>query len=136
MNNLYMNIALEVAKNSCSTRSKVGAVLVKDQNIIGFGWNGTPPGFDNCCEDIDGNTVPWVIHAEQNVYAKAARAGISTVDSILYVTLSPCYDCAKLIAQAGTKTVIYKEEYRIPDAIKFLNDCRVHTLNFDELEAR
>ena len=126
-------MASEVAKNSHSCRSKVGAILVKDQNIIGFGWNGTPPGFDNCCEDEAGNTVPWVIHAEQNVYAKAARAGISTLNSTLYVTLSPCYDCAKMIVQSGTKTVIFKEEYRIPDAINFLKSCNIEIIDFKTL---
>ena len=131
MISLYMDMAIRASKCSFAVRNKVGAILVNNDNIIGFGWNGTPVGFDNLCENEHGS-YPWVIHAEQNVYAKAAALGISTAGSELYTTLSPCYDCAKLIIQSKTKTVIYLEQYRITDSINLLKSCNVNVFSFQE----
>ena len=116
---VYLNIAKEVSLLSHCERSKVGAVLVKDGNIIAFGDNGTPAGMNNCCERND-VTVPEVIHAEMNAILKAARSGYAVGGAELYLTLSPCVDCAKLILQSGIKRVLYLQEYRKTDAIDFL----------------
>jgi dCMP deaminase len=114
-----MNVAKEIATLSHCTRSKVGAVLVKDGNVISFGYNGTPSGMDNCCER-DNVTLPHVIHAEVNAVLKAAKTGTSVDGSTLYLTLSPCLDCSKLILQAGVKRVVYLETYRNLDGPNFL----------------
>jgi dCMP deaminase len=127
---LYMDIAQRISEMSYSTRSKVGALIVKNKNIIAFGWNGTPYGFDNCCEDENGKTKNEVIHAEENAIAKAANIGISISGSVMYTTLSPCIGCSKLIIQSGISEVIYLEEYRINDAISFLEKCHVKIRKF------
>lgn len=127
---LYMDIAKRISEMSYSTRSKVGAVIVKNKNIIAFGWNGTPYGFDNCCEYENGNTKNEVIHAEENAIAKAANIGISINGASMYVTLSPCIGCSKLIIQSGISEVIYLEEYRINEAISFLEKCQVKIRKF------
>lgn len=119
LDTVYINIAKEVSTLSHCQRSKVGAVLVKDGNIIAFGYNGTPSGVDNCCER-DNVTVPEVIHAEMNAILKAARAGYAVEGAQLYLTLSPCVDCAKLILQSGIKRVLYSQQYRKTDGIDFL----------------
>ena len=119
LDRMYIDIAKRISLESKANRRKVAAVLVKDGNIISFGWNGTPPGFDNKCEGSDGETLPIVIHAEMNAYAKAARLGISTFGSVLYLTLSPCYNCSKMIIQAKTKRVVYYEEWK-NDSVDFL----------------
>ena len=120
--NLYMDIAKRIAEMSYDTTYKVGAVIAKDDNIIGFGWNGTPPGDDNECKDENGITKETVIHAEMNAVAKAARNGISTAGASLFVTVSPCMHCAKLILQSGIKEVYYDKIYRITDSIEFLQN--------------
>lgn len=122
---LFMKIAHTVAQMSHCERLKVGAVIVKDGNIISFGWNGTPHGFDNCCEDIAFDlatlvTRPDVVHAEQNALAKAARSTISTDGATLFLTHSPCFYCAKSIAQSGIKEVVFEELYREDGPIDFL----------------
>lgn len=119
LDQVYLNIAKEVSSLSHCKRSKVGAVLVKDGNIIAFGYNGTPAGMNNCCERYD-VTVPEVIHAEMNAILKAARSGYAVGGAELYLTLSPCVDCAKLILQSGIKRVIYLQEYRKTDGVEFL----------------
>ena len=119
LDTVYMNVAREIATLSHCTRSKVGAVLVKDGNVISFGYNGTPSGMDNCCER-DNVTLPHVIHAEVNAVLKAAKTGTSVDGSTLYLTLSPCLDCSKLILQAGVKRVVYLETYRNLDGPSFL----------------
>ena len=115
----YINIAKEVSALSHCERSKVGAVLVKNNNIIAFGYNGTPAGMDNCCER-NGVTIQEVIHAEMNSILKAARSGYAVEGADLYLTLSPCIDCAKLILQSGIKRVLYLHEYRKTDGVDFL----------------
>jgi len=119
LDEVYLNIAKEVSSLSHCQRSKVGAILVKDGNIIAFGYNGTPSGLDNCCER-DNVTVPEVIHAEMNAILKAARSGYAVEGADLYITLSPCSECAKLILQSGVKRVVYFEQYRKTDGIDFL----------------
>lgn len=110
-NKLFIEVAEKIADLSHAERKKVGAVLVKDKNIIGFGYNGTPRNFPNKCE-IDGKTIPEVIHAEVNVIAKVASSTQSTENCDLYITLSPCHECSKLIIQSKIKRVFYKEVYR------------------------
>lgn len=108
------------ANLSYAKRLKVGAVLLKDGHIITNGRNGTPSGFDNNCEDEDGNTVPEVIHAEANAICWAAKRGISTDDCIMVITHSPCFECSKLLMQAGVKKIYYETEYRLTDSLDFL----------------
>ena len=119
LDSVFMNIAKEVSTLSHCVRFKVGAVLVKDGNIISFGYNGTPSGLDNCCEK-DNVTLPHVIHGEVNAILKAAKTGISVDGGTLYLTLSPCLDCSKLILQSGIKRVVYLIAYRNLEGIDFL----------------
>lgn len=116
----YMRMARIWAENSYCKRRQVGALLVKNQMIISDGYNGTPSGFENCCEDDNNNSKPYVLHAEANAITKVARSGNSSDGATLYVTASPCIECAKLIIQAGIKRVVYGEEYRIIDGIELL----------------
>ena len=119
LDKVFINIAKETSTLSHCVRSKVGAVLVKDGNIISFGYNGTPSGMNNTCEEDD-VTFPHVIHAEVNAILKAAKTGNAVDGSTLYLTLSPCLDCSKLILQSGIKKVVYLNEYRNPQGINFL----------------
>jgi dCMP deaminase len=121
LDSVYLNIAKEISTLSHCQRAKVGAVIVKDGNIVSFGYNGTPSSMDNCCED--GNTtISEVIHAEMNAILKAAKSGYSVNGSTLYLTLSPCKECSKLILQSGIKRVLYLEEYRDVSGIEFLKN--------------
>ena len=116
----YLRMASIWAENSYCQRRKVGAIIVKDQMIISDGYNGTPSGFENICEDEDGRTKPYVLHAEANAITKVARSNNSSDNATLYVTASPCVECAKLIIQAGIKRVVYNELYRICDGLDLL----------------
>lgn len=131
MHTFYMDIAKRASELSYANRSKVGAVLVKDNNILSFSWNGNPTGFDNKCEDINGNTLPTVVHAESNIFSKMSISNSSSKGSTLYCTLSPCFDCSKLIIQSGVKKVIYLEEYRIKDSIDFLKKAGIEVVRFE-----
>ena len=122
----YLSIAKEVSKASYCERSKVGAIIVKEDNIISFGYNGTPSGFKNICE-IDGQTKKDVLHAESNAITKCAKSFYSSNNSQMYLTLSPCFDCAKLIIQSGIKEVYYIEQYRDTSGIELLKQANVHT---------
>ena len=115
------------AGNSYCVRRKVGALLVKDQMIISDGYNGTPSGFENVCEE-DGVTKPYVLHAEANAITKIARSSNSSDGSTLYVTASPCIECAKLIIQAGIKRVVYSEKYRLEDGIELLKRAGIEVV--------
>ena len=115
----YMDMAAIWATNSYCKRRQVGALLVKDRMIISDGYNGTPSGFENVCEE-NGVTKPYVLHAEANAITKIARSGNNSDGSTLYVTDSPCIECAKLIIQAGIKRVIYSREYRLTDGVDLL----------------
>jgi dCMP deaminase len=107
---LYMDLALRVADMSVDHKHKVGALIVRE-GILSEGWNGSPTGFLNDTRDDDGETHPWIIHAEQNAIAKCAKKGIATEGATLYVTLSPCRHCARLILQAGIVRVMYKKSF-------------------------
>lgn len=116
----YMQMAAVWATNSYCKRRQVGALIVKDRMIISDGYNGTPSGFENVCEDKDGITLPYVLHAEANAISKVAKSGNSSEGSTLYVTASPCVECAKLIIQAGIERVVYRDEYRLTDGVDLL----------------
>jgi dCMP deaminase len=115
----YLNIAKEIGKLSHCQRAKVGAVIVKNGNIVSFGYNGMPNGMENSCES-ENVTKSDVIHAEMNAILKAAKSGYQVDSATLYLTLSPCKECAKLILQSGIKRVMYSEEYRDTSGIEFL----------------
>jgi dCMP deaminase len=129
----YMQFADIWSTNSYANRKKVGAIIVRDNQIISDGYNGTPAGFDNSCEDADNVTKPYVLHAEANAITKLARSTQSSVGSTLYVTCSPCLECAKLIIQAGITRVVFKNPYRIDDGIRLLKTAgiKVECLNTD-----
>ena len=116
----YLAMAEVWAQNSYCKRRKVGALLVKDRTIISDGYNGTPSGFENICEDEEGVTKPYVLHAEANAITKVAKSGNSSEGATLYVTASPCAECAKLIIQSGIKRVVYRDAYRLTDGIDLL----------------
>ena len=116
----YLRMARIWAENSYCQRRQVGALVVKNKMIISDGYNGTPSGFENICEDEAGVTKPYVLHAEANAITKLARSGNNSEDSTLYVTASPCIECAKLIIQAGIRRVVYGEKYRLTDGIELL----------------
>lgn len=116
----YLRMARIWAENSYCKRRQVGALVVKDKMIISDGYNGTPSGFENVCEDDMGVTKPYVLHAEANAITKLARSGNNSEGSTLYVTASPCIECSKLIIQAGIRRVVYAEKYRLTDGIDLL----------------
>jgi len=117
---LYMRMARVWAENSYCIRRQVGALMVKDQRIISDGYNGTPSGFENVCEDENNVSKPYVLHAEANAISKVARSHNSSDGATLYVTASPCIECSKLIIQAGIRRVVYGELYRLTDGIDLL----------------
>ncbi len=116
----YLEMAAVWARNSYCRRRQVGALIVKDRMIISDGYNGTPSGFENVCEDENGVTKPYVLHAEANAITKVAKSGNSSEGATLYVTASPCVECSKLIIQAGIRRVVYKDSYRLTDGIELL----------------
>ena len=121
----YMRMARIWAENSYCKRRQVGALLVKKKMIISDGYNGTPSGFENNCEDENNVSLPYVLHAEANAITKVARSNNSSDGATLYVTASPCIECAKLIIQAGIVRVVYGEEYRIRDGIELLRQAGI-----------
>ena len=121
----YLRMARVWAKNSYCKRRRVGALVVKEKMIISDGYNGTPSGFENICEDENGITKPYVLHAEANAITKLARSGNNSDGSTLYVTASPCIECAKLIIQAGIKRVVYGEKYRLTEGIDLLRRANI-----------
>lgn len=120
------------SENSYCRRRQVGALIVKNQMIISDGYNGTPSGFDNVCENPEGSTYPYVLHAEANAITKVARSNNSSRDATLYVTASPCMECSKLIIQAGIRRVVYSELYRITDGLDLLEKAGVETVYIPE----
>lgn len=129
----YLRMAAIWAENSYCKRRQVGALLVKGQMIISDGFNGTPAGFENVCETPEGVTKPYVLHAEANAITKVARSNNSSQGSTLYVTASPCLECAKLIIQAGITRVVYNELYRITDGLDLLTRAGVECVHIDSL---
>lgn len=123
----YLRMASIWAENSYCKRRQVGALIVKDKMIISDGYNGTPTGFENVCEDEDGNTKAYVLHAEANAITKVAKSNQSSEGAILYITASPCIECAKLIIQAGIQRVVYSDKYRCEEGIQLLERAEVKT---------
>jgi dCMP deaminase len=126
----YLEMAEIWAQNSYCKRRKVGALLVKNRMIISDGYNGTPSGFENICEE-DGVTKPYVLHAEANAITKVAKSGNSSEGATLYVTASPCLECSKLIIQSGIKRVVYRDEYRLTDGIDLLRRAGIEVERVD-----
>ena len=126
----YLEMAEIWAQNSYCKRRKVGALLVKDRMIISDGYNGTPSGFENVCEE-DGVTKPYVLHAEANAITKVAKSGNSSDGATLYVTASPCLECSKLIIQSGIRRVVYRDEYRLTDGIDLLRRAGIEVEKVD-----
>ena len=124
----YLRMARIWAENSYCKRRQVGALLVKDQMIISDGYNGTPSGFENICEDENNVSKPYVLHAEANALTKVARSNNSSEGATLYVTASPCLECSKLIIQSGIKRVVYGEEYRIMDGVELLKRAGIEVV--------
>ena len=133
----YLRMARIWAENSYCQRRQVGALVVKDKMIISDGYNGTPSGFENVCEDEQGVTKPYVLHAEANAITKLARSNNNSDGATIYITASPCIECAKLIIQAGIKRVVYAEKYRLDDGIRLLERANIEVvyLNPEEHEA-
>lgn len=121
----YLRMARIWAENSYCRRRQVGALVVKDKMIISDGYNGTPSGFENVCEDETGTTFPYVLHAEANAITKLARSSNNSDGATLYITASPCIECAKLIIQSGIRRVVYAEKYRLTDGIDLLEKAGV-----------
>ncbi len=128
----YLEMAAVWARNSYCKRRQVGALLVKNRMIISDGYNGTPSGFENVCEDENGVTKPYVLHAEANAITKVAKSGNSSEGATLYVTASPCVECAKLIIQAGIRRVVYKDSYRLTDGVELLERAGIEVEQVDE----
>ena len=124
----YMRMAAIWAENSYCKRRRVGALVVKDNRIISDGYNGTPSGFENVCEDDSNVTYPYVLHAEANAITKLARSHNNSDNATLYVTDSPCIECAKLIIQAGIKRVVYGRDYRLSDGIELLRRAGIEVV--------
>jgi len=129
----YLRMAKVWSSLSKSKRKKVGALVVKGNTIISDGYNGTPTGFPNDCEDVNGDTHWYVLHAEANAILKTARSTQDISGSTLYLTLSPCKDCCKLIIQSGIKKIIYIEEYRDLDGIKILKSSNIEIIKINEI---
>ena len=126
-----LEMAAGWARNSECKRRQVGALLVKDRMIISDGYNGTPAGFENICEDDEGHTKPYVLHAEANAITKVAKSGNNSKGATMYVTTAPCLECSKLIIQAGITRLVYKDEYRISDGIDLLKRAGIEIVNIE-----
>ncbi|TDO02830.1 deoxycytidylate deaminase [Sunxiuqinia elliptica] len=127
----YLKMANIWAQNSYCKRRQVGAILVKDKMIISDGYNGTPSGFENICEDENNKTKPYVLHAEANAITKVAKSNNSSDGATLYVTSSPCLECAKLIIQAGIKRVVFTDNYRLEDGISLLKRANIEVVQVE-----
>ena len=131
----YIRMAFIWAENSYAKRRQVGTLIVKDGMIISDGYNGTPSGFPNNCEDKANHTFPYVLHAEANAITKLARRGNSSEGATIYITDEPCLECAKLIIQAGVRRVVYCREYRIHDGVELLNKAGVEVQHLEWKDA-
>ncbi len=127
----YLAMAEVWATNSYCKRRQVGALIVKDKMIISDGFNGTPAGFENICEDEENKTKPYVLHAEANAITKVAKSNNSSENSTLYVTTSPCMECSKLIIQSGIRRVVYSNKYRITDGLDLLRRAGIELVYID-----
>ena len=126
----YLEMARIWSQNSYCVRRKVGALMVKDRMIISDGYNGTPRGFENVCEDEDGHTKSYVLHAEANAITKVARSNNSSEGATIYITASPCIECAKLIIQSGIVRVVYSDDYRLQEGIELLKRAGIQVVTF------
>ena len=131
LDNRYMRMARIWAENSYCERRKVGALLVKNKMIISDGYNGTPSGFENICEDENNKTKPYVLHAEANAISKIAKSNNSSNGATLYVTSSPCLECAKLIIQAGISRVVFSEPYHLNDGVELLERAKISVVKVE-----
>jgi dCMP deaminase len=127
----YLRMAMIWAGNSYCIRRQVGALLVKDKMIISDGYNGTPSGFENVCEDENDKTKPYVLHAEANAITKIAKSNNSSEGATLYVTSSPCLECSKLIIQAGIRRVVFLESYHMNDGLELLKKARIEVIKVE-----
>lgn len=127
----YLRMADTWSKLSHCNRKQVGALIVKDRMIISDGFNGTPSGFDNCCEDENGETLWYVLHAEANAILKVAKSTHNCDGATLYLTLSPCKECSKLVIQSGISKVVYMKEYKDDSGLKFLESAGVELVKID-----
>lgn len=130
----YLRLALSWAQLSHCSRKKVGAIIVKDSIIISDGYNGTPAGFDNCCENDEGNTHWYVLHAEANAILKVARSSNNCKDATLYLTHSPCKDCSKLVLQSGITRLVYQEAYKDTSGIDFLKNAGLEVVQLENCD--
>jgi dCMP deaminase len=130
----YLRLALSWAQLSHCSRKKVGAIIVKDSIIISDGYNGTPAGFDNCCENEEGNTHWYVLHAEANAILKVARSSNNCKDATLYLTHSPCKDCSKLVLQSGITRLVYQEAYKDTSGINFLKNAGLEVVQLENCD--
>ena len=130
----YLRMALIWAENSYCIRRKVGAIIVKDQMIISDGYNGTPAGFENICEDENLKTKSYVLHAEANAISKVAKSNNNSMGATLYITDSPCIECAKLIIQSGIARVVFLRKYHCEDGLDLLNKISIETVHVGEEE--
>lgn len=128
---VYLEMAKVWATNSYCERMKVGSLIVKDKSIISDGYNGSPTGFPNVCEDSFNITLPYVLHAEANAITKLAKSTQSSDGATLYVTVSPCFECSKLIIQSGIKRLVFKDLYRKPESLKFLFDAGIEIVRIN-----
>ncbi len=127
----YLRMARIWAENSYCVRRQVGALIVKDKMIISDGYNGTPSGFENVCEDENGKTKPYVLHAEANAISKLAKSSNSGDGATLYITAAPCIECAKLIIQCGIKRVVYNDNYHSEDGLNLLRRIGIEVIRID-----
>lgn len=132
----YLRMAKIWGENSYCTRLQVGALLVKDKRIISDGYNGTPSGFENICEDDDNRTKPYVLHAEANAITKVAASSNDSTGATIYVTHAPCLECAKLIIQAGIKRIVFAEKYRLTEGIDLLERAGLEVVQLPFVEAK
>lgn len=130
----YLRLALSWAQLSHCARKKVGAIIVKDSIIISDGYNGTPAGFDNCCENEEGNTHWYVLHAEANAILKVARSSNNCKDATLYLTHSPCKDCSKLVLQSGITRLVYQQAYKDTSGIDFLKSAGLEVVQLEKCD--
>ena len=128
----YMRMAMEWAKLSHCNRKQVGALIIKDGMIISDGYNGTPTGYENQCEDEEGITKWYVLHAEANALMKLARSGNHSKGATLYITMSPCKECSKLIHQAGISRIVYNNKYKEAAGLDFLEECGLEITKLDD----
>jgi dCMP deaminase len=134
MDGIYLEMARSWGKNSHCKRAQVGCLMVKNKSIISDGYNGSPTGFPNICEDENMATLPYVLHAEANAITKLAKSTQSSDGSTIYVTLSPCFECSKLIIQSGIKRVVFSEVYRKPDSLPFLIEAGIELYKINQFD--